>query len=68
MESTSVKNKKSKTRRGYNKSKKRGLVNDNILFNIIGTNAGGLNLKKESFFQVVSKFNPSVVTVQETKL
>ena len=52
---------------GFIKVKKRGNTSINLSFNIIGTNADGLKLKKESFFQIINNIKPSVITVQETK-
>lgn len=33
----------------------------------VGTNSAGLSSKIESFFNLINSFNPSIVTVQETK-
>ena len=37
-------------------------------FSIVGANANGLNAKKETFFNMINQFNPSVITIQETKM
>ena len=34
----------------------------------MGTNAAGLTSKKESFFNLINSLNPSIITIQETKL
>lgn len=65
----SIRNKR-KTRRGYGKKKDRKINkgNTNQLFSLIGTNAAGLNCKRESFFRLINKYRPSIITVQESKL
>ena len=64
-----VKQKKGKTRRGYGRKAKRKMKeNKSFQFSIIGTNAAGLNSKKESFYKLINKFRPSVITIQESKL
>ena len=58
-----------KTRRGYGrKNGKRNKKGKELCFSLIGTNAAGLNPKRESFYNLINKFLPSVVTIQETKL
>ena len=57
-----------KTRRGYGrKNRKRKNEGTQTFFSVIGTNAAGLNPKRESFFNLINNFQPSVTTVQETK-
>ena len=57
-------------RRGYGRKNAKGNKNgsENVYFSLLGTNAAGLNPKKESFYSLINKFQPSVITVQETKL
>ena len=59
-----------RTRRGYgkknNKKYKKGIKN--VKFLLMGTNANGLMGKQESLKNLINKFRPSVLTVQETKL
>ena len=59
-----------KTRRGY--GRKNGNKNKNSrqnkYFSLIGTNAAGLNLKRESFYSLLNILAPTIITVQETKL
>ena len=58
----------SKTRRGYKRNYKNQREKENVAtFKLIGSNAGGLNLKRESLFHIINKFRPSVVNIQETK-
>ena len=61
------KKQKVKTRRGLSKReiKKR---NKSMTFSILGTNANGLRGKSDSFLNTVKVFQPSCITVQETKL
>ena len=57
-----------KTRRGYGrKNGKRKIEGKETYFSLLGTNAAGLNPKRESFFNLINNFKPSVTTVQETK-
>ena len=58
-----------KTRRGYGKKngRKKGKRIKNVNFSLIGTNAAGLNSKRESFYSLINRFRPTVITVQETK-
>ena len=66
---TSPTNKLTKTRRAFKrKYKVQNKSNSSVLLSLVGTNCGGLNLKRESFFQLVNKFQPSIITLQETKL
>ena len=37
-------------------------------FSLIGTNAAGINAKKESFYSLINRFKPSAITVQESKM
>ena len=61
-------NKKSK-RRGYGrKNIRKNEIKKNVQFSLLGTNAAGLSSKKESLFQLINKFSPSVFTIQESKL
>ena len=66
----SIKPTKTKTRRGYGrkaKSKqKKGQTN--IKFSLLGTNSNGITNKLESLKEAISKFKPSIVTLQETKV
>ena len=57
-----------KTRRGYSRKYKKH-SEKNIVQNLtlIGSNAGGLNLKRESLFNIINKHRPSIVSIQETK-
>ena len=61
---------KLRIRRGYGrkngKKDKNGLKE--ICFSILGTNSAGLNPKRESFYNLINKFKPSVISLQETKL
>ena len=65
-----VKHIKSKVRRGYGRKNHRKNEKGNKLlqFSILGTNSAGLNSKKESFYKIINKFRPSVITIQESKL
>ena len=57
-----------KNRRAYSrKYKVQNKSNSSILLSFLGTNCGGLNLKRESFFKLVNNFQPSIITLQETK-
>ena len=38
-----------------------------INLSLIGTNSAGLTSKKESFFSILNKYKPSILTIQETK-
>ena len=62
-------NKLLKTRRGYGRKNERrnknGSKDEN--FSLLGTNAAGLNSKLESFYSSINNFQPSVITIQETK-
>ena len=58
---------KIKHRRGYGKKNGRKNKIQKINLSLIGTNAAGLKSKKESFLNIINKFSPSIVTVQETK-
>ena len=59
-----------KTRRGYGRKNriknKNGLKN--IEFNILSSNANGIQAKKESLLKNINVFQPTVITLQETKL
>ena len=65
-----VKQIKTKVRRGYGRTNYRKNEKGNQLFqfSIIGTNSAGLNSKKESFYKIINKFRPNVITTQESKL
>ena len=58
--------KPSKTRRGYGRKKAKFNVKSQTL-TVVGTNAGGLNLKRESLFSLINQLRPSIITIQETK-
>ena len=55
------------TKRGYGKKNKRKNLVNKINLSLIGTNAAGLTSKKESFFNILNKYRPSIVTIQESK-
>ena len=59
-----------KTKRGYGRKNRKRNINGSkyICFSLIGTNAAGLNPKRDSFYSLINKFRPSVITVQESKL
>ena len=59
---------KSKHRRGYGRKNKRKNNIHNEQFSIIGTNSAGLKCKKESFFRMINKYSPSIITIQESKM
>ena len=56
-----------KTRRGYSRKYKEQSKYGNNSLTIIGTNAAGLNTKRESLFNLMNIFKPSIVTLKETK-
>ena len=58
-----------KTRRGYGRKNARKIKQKtkNVNFSLLGTNAAGLNSKRESLYSVINLMSPSVMTVQETK-
>ena len=56
----------SKSRRGYGRKNKKFTCNSQSL-TVVGTNAAGLNSKKESLFSLVNTLKPSILTIQETK-
>ena len=56
----------SKNRRGYGRKKVKFACNSQA-FTVVGTNAAGLNSKKESLLSLVNTLKPSVLTIQETK-
>ena len=57
---------KCKTRRGnWKRNKERGL--QKFKFSLLGTNCNGILNKKDSLNAAIDEFNPSVVTLQETK-
>ena len=57
-----------KTRRGYGrKSRKLNLHDMPHTLSLVGNNAAGLNLKKESLLNLVNAVHPSIITLQETK-
>ena len=57
---------KHKTRRGLNR-KKGDLSETTQSLVAMGSNAAGLNTKKESLFYLVNTIKPSIITIQETK-
>ena len=63
------KSKHGKTRRGFGKNKDKNKINEKnrIRFSLLGSNANGINSKKESIYQAINIFKPSVLTLQETK-
>ena len=63
------KDKHIKTKRGYGKKKSKRLKEKNqfIKFNVLGSNANGILNKLESLKHNIDKFQPSIVTLQETK-
>ena len=63
------KRKQIKTRRGYGRKNKRkqSKVLRNIKFSILGTNSNGISNKVESLKHNINIFQPSVLTLQETK-
>ena len=67
-ENNEKKKKSNKTRRGYGKKNKNDKGYKNVGFSILGTNANGISGKQESLKNTVNHFQPSVITVQETKL
>ena len=38
-----------------------------VKLSIMGTNAAGINCKKESLLKTIKHFNPSIITIQESK-
>ena len=57
-----------RSRRGYGNKNKRKNNGKYEKFSLLGTNAAGLKCKKESFFRVINKLSPSVITIQESKM
>ena len=59
-----------KTRRGYGKKNRKKIGNGKkrVEFTLLGSNANGLRAKKESLQTNINYFQPSVITIQETKL
>ena len=56
-----------KTRRGYGKKNiKKGIKRTS--FSIMGSNSNGIMGKKESLFKNINHFQPTIITLQETKL
>ena len=59
---------KSKTRRGYGRKNAKNILKNKIhQLIVLGTNAAGLNKKKESLFHLINMIQPAIVTIQETK-
>ena len=58
------------TRRGYGRQNRRKENNGikGVEFSILGTNSNGIQAKKESLLKNINTFQPSVITIQETKL
>ena len=59
-----------KTRRGYgkkNKDKKEKGIHKSE-FTLLGSNANGIKAKRDSLQENINYFQPSVITLQETKL
>ena len=61
-----IKEKHKRTRRGY--GKKKNNENNFKEFCLLGSNANGIQFKKESLQQNINQFKPTVITLQETKL
>ena len=61
-----IKEKHKRTRRGYGKKKNK--ENNFNEFCLLGSNANGIQFKKESLQQNINLFKPTVITLQETKL
>ena len=57
-----------KTRRGYGKKKNRNKRTSNKLLSIFGINCNSIAGKVESLINNINYFEPSIVTLQETKL
>ena len=57
-----------KTRRGYGKKNRRKNGGERAEFSLMGTNANGIQAKQESLKENINFFQPSVITLQETKL
>ena len=60
-----------KTRRGYGKGKNRMKVKNNsgkVRLSLFGTNANGIISKIDSLKHNINIFNPSIITLQETKV
>ena len=55
------------TRRGYGKKnnirRKNNKIQVSVNFSVLGTNADGINPKKESFFTAINHYNPSIITI-----
>ena len=60
------------TRRGYGKKnnirRKNNKKQVSVNFSVLGTNANGIKPKEESFYTAINHYNPSIITIQETKL
>ena len=50
------------------KKKKHNKIRKNTDFSVLGSNASGIQHKKESLLHNINKFLPTVITLQETKL
>ena len=59
---------KSKTRRGYSRKNRKYKCESKFELSLVGTNAAGLNTKRESFFHLINTVKPSLITLQETKV
>ena len=59
-----------KHRRGYGRKNAKKVRNNDksVNFSLLGTNAAGLNPKRESLHNVINIFQPSVINIQESKL
>ena len=56
-----------KTRRGYGK-KNKIRKSEKIGLSLLGINCNGIICKQDSLFSVLSLFEPSILTLQETKV
>ena len=59
---------KTKTRRGYGRKHKRQIGKGRAEFSLMGSNANGIQAKKSSLKENINFFQPSAITLQETKL
>ena len=59
-----------KTRRGYGKKNRKKINNGmkKLEVTLLGFNANGIKAKKDSLEENIDNFQPSVITLQETKL
>jgi len=57
-----------KTRRGFGTKNLRNKTFETHSLTLVGTNANGLNPKRQSLFRIINRFRPSIITIQETML